>query len=93
MTPTWLLADTWDDVFPFLIGFGLLVLVPIIAMMTKHQRQMAEIIHRNKQGDEIDDRVLRKLDSMQREIEELRRRQNETILAMEDRKVQQRINE
>ncbi|HXH59909.1 MAG TPA: hypothetical protein VNI20_00975 [Fimbriimonadaceae bacterium] len=85
----------WEDLAPFFVVFGLLVIVPIVSMMTKHQRKMAELLHRNQGPNE--DRVLAKLDQMQREIERLKERQNEIILAVDNRSpipsVEQRIQE
>lgn len=97
MAPTIFLADTWDDVFPFIIMFGLFILVPLIAIMASHQRKMAEIIHRNRDGQSNTDEVIARLDQMQREMSDLRQRQNETILALEDRRreadVRERVSE
>jgi hypothetical protein len=88
------LTGAFEDAAPFLIAFGLFVIVPIVWMMANHQRKMAEIIHRNQGSDESE--VLKRLERMQQEITELRQRQNETILAIEDRRsleVRERVGE
>ena len=74
------------DLLLFLVPFGLFVVVPVVAILTVHQRKMAEIIHRSPGREDVSSQVLERLDAMQREIAEIRHRQNETILALEDRR-------
>src|SRR5690349_2654180 len=65
---------TMGDLLMFAIPFGLLVVVPVVAILTTHQRRMAEIIHKNAGREEVDSRILEKLERMQQEIGELRQR-------------------
>lgn len=85
MSPIYLTA-AFEDAFPFLIGFGLFVLVPVVAMMLRHQRQMAEIIHRRREGQA--DEVIARLDALQRELAEVKHRQNEMILSIDAKPLQ-----
>ena len=62
-----------------LIGFGLVVVLPIVAVLTAHQRRMAELIHRNSQPPESNE-VLFRLDALQRQMDAMQDRQNELIL-------------
>jgi len=36
-----------EEFFGMLIGFGLVVVLPLVAVLTHHQRKMAELVHRN----------------------------------------------
>ena len=38
-----------EGVIGVLIGFGLVVVLPIVAILTQHQRKMAEILHSRQQ--------------------------------------------
>lgn len=68
---------------------GLLVLIPVVAILTKHQRKMAEIIHRNAGLDEETRARIARLDH---EVQELRARQAEVIVRLDDTtEVQRRI--
>ncbi len=63
-----------------LIGFGLLVLVPLTAMLLNHQRKMAELIHRRPQDDGLRDQVA----ALSREVQTLRHELHQQIIAAED---------
>ena len=67
-----------------LIGFGLVVVLPIVVILTKHQRKMTELIHKNRQPEQNDE-VLARLDAMQRQMNDMRDRQNEILLQVHDR--------
>jgi hypothetical protein len=60
-------------------GFMLVVVVPLIVILTHHQRKMAELLHGRK-----DDDVVRRLDSMQAEIRDLRERLTVQVLRLDD---------
>lgn len=53
----------------------------IIQSFQKHQLQMAELMHRNK---EVDPRVLAELQSLREEVAELRDRVNQAALASDN---------
>ena len=65
-----------------LIGFGLVVVLPIVAVLTKHQRKMTELIHKDRPAQ--NDEVLARLDALQRQMNEMQDRQNELILQKHD---------
>ncbi|MCH7903148.1 MAG: hypothetical protein IH944_01120 [Armatimonadetes bacterium] len=81
-----------------LIGFGLVVVLPIVAVLTAHQRKMAELIHKNSEPPESNE-VLSRLDALQRQMNDMQDRQNELILEKHDQlpppapKVEDRIRE
>ena len=70
-------------IFGMFIGFCLVVGIPAIAILTVHQRKMAELIH--KRHPQQSDEVLTRLDAMQRQMNEMRDRQNEILLQVHDR--------
>ena len=67
------------------VPLGLFVVLPVVAILTRHQRQMAEILHKN-QGADYAHMLLEKLDQMQAEIERLKERQNDVILSLDSSK-------
>lgn len=68
---------------------GLFVLIPVVAILTKHQRKMAEIIHRNAGPDE---EARSRIARLEREVQELRDRQTDMIVRLDDTtEVQRRI--
>ncbi len=85
-----------EDIAPFVIGFGLVVVLPIVAIMARHQRHMAELLNRGAYSDQTAHLVAR-IDQLQSEIVAMKDRQNELILSLESRRpppeVQQRIGE
>jgi ribosomal protein L29 len=83
------LADV--DLIPLagiLVGFGLLVILPVVAILTEHQRKMARILHgqtvpeesstvvmgmaAGKLNDKTENAVLDELRSMRSELADLR---------------------
>ena len=73
-----------EAIFGMMIGFGLVVVLPIVIVLTKHQRKMTELIHQNRHPEQNDE-VLARLDAMQRQMNEMRDRQNEILLQIHDR--------
>ena len=71
-------------IFGMMIGFGLVVVLPIVIVLTKHQRKMTELIHQNRPPAQNDE-VLARLDAMQRQMNEMHDRQNEILLQVHDR--------
>lgn len=53
------------------------LLIPIVAILTYHQRKMAEIIHRNGGENQL-------IANMQREIHELRQQVHQQTVALDD---------
>lgn len=73
-----------EDIFPFVIGFGLCVLLPVVAILTSHQRKMAELIHKRGQAGDPADVRIRKLEM---DVAELQMRLSEQILRTDDQLV------
>ncbi len=63
---------------------GVFVVLPVIFIMTNHQRKMAELLHEKRGSQEEQDELYRRLDAIQGELSELRNRQNELILRQHD---------
>lgn len=62
-----------------LIGFGLVVVLPIVAILTAHQRKMTELLHKNHASGSSDE-LLRRLDAIQSQLDDMQDRQNSLIL-------------
>lgn len=70
-------------------GFGLCVVIPIVAMLLTHQRRMAELVHsqQTRQSQE-NERIAR----LEQEVSRLKEQLAENIIAFDDRRsIQQRI--
>lgn len=68
---------------------GMFVIVPVVAILTKHQRKMAEIIHKSAGPNEETRAVIARLEH---EVKELRTRQADMIVRLDDTtEVQRRI--
>lgn len=80
------------------ISGGMLVVfgIPIIAILTSHQRKMAELIHRN-QPQQVDPQIQYQLTNMQSQIADLRSMMQEHIInndrATTSSSVEQRLNQ
>lgn len=73
-----------EDLIGLGIGFGLLVVVPVVAILTHHQRQMAEKLHARHRPDALQDR---RLDELQAQVAQLTDKVNQ-LLIQSDRPVQ-----
>lgn len=70
----------WEDIFPFLIGV-LIFMVPIIAILTAHQRKMAMIIRgRDEEGRLVGEPEIRQL---RREVDDLRQLVAQQAISMD----------
>ena len=68
---------------------GVLVVLPVVAMLMHHQRKMAEIVRKNVGPDE---ETLARIARLDQEVQELRTRQADMIVRMDDAtEVQRRI--
>ena len=68
-----------EGIIALIIGFGIVVVIPLIVILTGHQRKMTELIHKSQQPEQRDE-VLARLDALQRQMNEMQDRQNELIL-------------
>lgn len=85
MTPSTYLAAPidWDAVAPMVMCIGIFVVVPIVAMLLRHQKFMAELVHNRQNGDSgLQERMGR----MEAEMAMLRDRMNSQILQLEESK-------
>ncbi len=80
-----------------IVAIVMLFGIPIVAILTHHQRKMAELIHRNhsvQQETKVDE-VAR----LRAEVQQLRRELHETAIALDDARgskgssIQQRVGE
>jgi hypothetical protein len=56
--------------------------IPIVAILTHHQRKMAELIHRNHA--EVNPIVVEEVNRLREEVRQLRSQLNETTIALDD---------
>jgi hypothetical protein len=70
------------ELFGLGIGFFLVVVVPLVAMLLSHQRKMAELLHRNAIGQNSQ----AQLDRLETDMRELKERVNHLVLQTEDRR-------
>jgi hypothetical protein len=75
-----LAAIPLDDIIPGIVGVGLLVVVPLVAMLLVHQRKMAELFHR---GNAQPDNIALQLHDIQLELRELRARVDGLTIAVD----------
>lgn len=61
--------------------FGLVVVLPLVAVLLRHQRAMAEIIHRN-----AGDTTQQRLSMLEQELRELRALRHEQIIREDDQR-------
>jgi hypothetical protein len=65
-----------EGVLALSIGFGMLVVVPIVALLSAHQRKMAEIFRQQQ----TDPALLAQIQRLQDQLDELRDRVNQRFL-------------
>lgn len=73
-----------EDLVALGIGFGMFVVVPVVAILTHHQRQMAEKLHAQRRPDALQDR---RLDELQSQVAHLTDKVNQ-LLIQSDRPAQ-----
>lgn len=87
------MPDEFIAVVAIVMVFG----IPIVAILTHHQRKMAELIHRNHA--EVNPIVVEEVNRLREEVSQLRSQLNETTIALDDARrlrpveVQERIGE
>ncbi|MGI8923099.1 MAG: hypothetical protein ACR2HJ_03505 [Fimbriimonadales bacterium] len=75
------------DIIALFTGFGLVVVLPLVAIMLSHQRKMATLIH----GDQAhNSRLAERIDRLQIEVEELRGLVTDQVLRIDDQRA--RVN-
>jgi hypothetical protein len=72
-----------QDIFPFIIGFGLIVVLPVVSMLLNHQRRMAELIRREPQIPLPNPEVERRLAGLESQMSSLHDKLNTLILNQE----------
>jgi hypothetical protein len=76
-----LIAQFTEEMIPIvaiLMVFG----IPIIAILTHHQRKMAELIH--SRGQDLNPTVMDEVQRLRSEVQQLRRELHETTIALDD---------
>lgn len=77
------------EIIAALAFFGLMVICPLVYMLMKHQRAMAEIIHGKGANDST-----QRIEALEREVRELRSALHDRIIRDDDQKeLGRRINE
>lgn len=69
-----------EAIFGMAIGFGMLVVVPLTAMLLAHQRRMAELINQKRTEEGLLDRI----EQLERTTARLTDRVNDITLAIDD---------
>lgn len=64
-----------------LIGFGLVVGLPLTAILTSHQRKMAEMLHRQRQEQGLNPDAARRIQQLEAEVFELKQTLQGHIIA------------
>lgn len=68
-----------NDVLPYLIPI-ILFMIPIIAILTSHQRKMAELIHGNRANGNTNGEI----EALRREVQELKQIVHQQTLAIDN---------
>lgn len=85
-------------VLPFAIPL-LALMIPIIVVLTNHQRKMAELIHKGQNEPNVNAALLHELQSLRAEVSQLKESVNIQALALDDLKpgerstLQQRVGD
>lgn len=66
--------------FALAIGFGMLVVLPITALLLAHQRKMAEMISQRR----VEEGVVQRIVRLEQAVLTLQERQNDLTLALDD---------
>lgn len=66
-----------------LTGFGLVVVIPLVAIMLSHQRRMAEIMRGGQEQRNVADERIQRLES---EVGQLRQLLADNLIALDDRR-------
>lgn len=75
-------AYALHELLAALAFFRLFGVLPIVVVLLRHQRSMAELIHRNVPND-----AMQRLASLEREVRELKAERIERLLREDSRKV------
>lgn len=71
-----------EDILPLLIPI-IIFLIPIIAILTSHQRKMAELMHGQHEDTRQDEGVRREIEALRHEVAALRQRVDDQTLAID----------
>jgi hypothetical protein len=69
------------ELFGMLVAFGLMVGLPMTAILTSHQRKMAEMLHRQRQEQGLAPDAARKIQQLEAEVFELKQTLQGHIIA------------
>ena len=83
----------WAEVIPVICVFS----IPIIAILTAHQRKMTELIHGSQKQQADMAPLMHEIQSLRQEVSDLRQKQNEQLIALDDLRsggsVQERLDQ
>ncbi|HXH61534.1 MAG TPA: hypothetical protein VNI20_09265 [Fimbriimonadaceae bacterium] len=82
LAPSDFVANSDDMIMALVLG-GIVLMTPVIAIVTYHQRKMAEIVHKAKSGDGLQT-VIAELVKLRQEVKSLREQTNANTIALDD---------
>ena len=71
-----------SEILPFVLG-GIALFIPIVYLLTHHQRKMAELVRGDKKQEALPE-VIDELRQMRAELQQLRTEQHETAIAVDE---------
>lgn len=83
MTLVDLIAIQEEEMILAMVLGGMALLTPVIALVTYHQRKMAEIVHKGREGDGLKT-VVAEVVRLREEVKSLRQETNANTIALDD---------
>jgi hypothetical protein len=90
VNPSILLADI-PEILGVLTGFGLVVIIPLFAIATSHRQKMAKLSGSTSDNSDRVRSLEHQVDSLRREVTELRHFITDNVLELDDRRLQQKL--
>jgi selenocysteine lyase/cysteine desulfurase len=72
------LARIDEDIIFFVLMGGMFVVLPVVAMLLRHQKNMAELIHRNQHS--VDQESQQRISQLENEVAHLRQITHDQII-------------
>lgn len=81
-----------EGILGLVIGFGLVVVLPLVGMLLSHQRRMAELLRQDQM--KLPDQSAARLDKLEGDVAEIKSMLTDHVLKLDDqRTLRQRIGE
>ena len=80
-----------ESVIGTLIGFGLVVVIPLFAIATSHRQKMAKLTGSTSDNSDRVRMLEHQVENLRREVTELRHFITDNVLELDDRRIQQRL--